>query len=149
MKVTIKGAGTFILLLLAVFFFNRPIWAQGQEIIKQVDDAKVGSILSGLGIEYEKLHDGAFRFQLRGYQTIMFHETTRLQLYAGFLVKAPLTKVNEWNMTRQFSRAYLDPEGDVVIESDLDLVGGVTRVNIEEFFRTFRLSVSHYAEFFK
>ena len=50
-----------------------------------------------------------------------------LQLYAAFSVddKIPLGKVNQWNSSYRFGRVYLDDELDPVIESDLDLSGGV------------------------
>lgn len=49
-----------------------------------------------------------------------------LNFYAGFLSKPDLGTINTWNRDKRFSRAYLDAEGDAVIEMDLDLVQGVT-----------------------
>jgi hypothetical protein len=50
-----------------------------------------------------------------------------LQLYAAFSVddKISLSKVNNWNLNYRFGRVYLDDELDPVLESDLDLSGGV------------------------
>lgn len=49
---------------------------------------------------------------------------------------ATLQKVNRWNQTKRYSRAYLDEDGDPVLELDLDLVGGATKARIIDYFRT-------------
>jgi hypothetical protein len=36
----------------------------------------------------------------------------------------PLERINEWNRSQRFGRAYLDKDGDPVIEMDLDLDDG-------------------------
>lgn len=41
--------------------------------------------------------------------------------------------VNDWNAQQRWSRAYLDHDGDPVLESDLSLHGGVTRENVRIF----------------
>lgn len=51
-----------------------------------------------------------------------------LQLYAGFAMKQKPTwaMINEWNQEYRYGRAYLDSEGDPVLEADLSLEGGIT-----------------------
>ncbi|MEP6785411.1 MAG: YbjN domain-containing protein [Sphingomonadales bacterium] len=45
--------------------------------------------------------------------------------YAGWSGgKATQDQINEWNMNRRFSRAYIDKDGDPVIEFDVDLDDG-------------------------
>ncbi len=50
-----------------------------------------------------------------------------LQLHAGFSTegKVSLVSVNDWNYGYRFAKVYLSGELDPVIESDLDLAGGV------------------------
>ena len=70
-----------------------------------------------------------------------------IQAYAGFEAPgAGLAEVNRWNRERRYSRAYIDDEGDPVIELDLDLVGGVSRERIADFIRTVRVSVTAFAD---
>lgn len=46
-------------------------------------------------------------------------------LYAGWSGgKATSEQINEWNKNRRFSRAYIDKDGDPVIEFDIDLDDG-------------------------
>ena len=45
--------------------------------------------------------------------------------YAGWTgTKATLGDMNEWNKNKRFSRAYIDKDGDPVIELDVDLDDG-------------------------
>lgn len=55
---------------------------------------------------------------------------------------ATLETVNEWNRTKRYSRAYLDSDGDPVLEAEQDLEGSVTLDRLKDFIRTFNLSLS-------
>ena len=50
-----------------------------------------------------------------------------LNFYLGFLdIKPTLEVINDWNLNKRFSRAYLDQDQDACVEMDLDLVEGVS-----------------------
>lgn len=51
--------------------------------------------------------------------------------------RATLRDINDWNGTKLFSRAYLDDDGDPVLELDVDLAGGVTVARLRDAVRTF------------
>ena len=59
-----------------------------------------------------------------------------IQFYAGFKTdgNAPsLSRINEWNREKRFGRAYIDAEGDPVVEMDVDLDdGGMSRLLFED-----------------
>lgn len=55
-----------------------------------------------------------------------------------FDLDVPLSMANDWNSGHLYSRAYVDDEGDIVLESDLDLAGGVTEERIVDHVRTWR-----------
>jgi hypothetical protein len=68
--------------------------------------------------------------------TVFFYNCTKnrdcatVQFHSGYKVKTPVTleRINEWNRTQRFGRAYLDKEGDPIIEMDVDLDdGGLSR----------------------
>jgi hypothetical protein len=89
--------------------------------------------------------------KIEGYKTLLLiaddHES--LQAYAAFKSdKATLHNINEWNKTKRYSRAYIDKDGDPVIELDLDLVGGVQKERIIDFVRTVVISVPAFAKEF-
>jgi len=123
--------------------------SEGSGVITTLSPKAAEQILKGMGFEVEQPKEGVFVFPLAGYKALLFlsKNRTSLQLYAGFKKKASVAKVNEWNKSKRFSRAYIDDEGDPVIESDLDLEGGSTVGAIQEFIRTFRLSVDAYVSF--
>ncbi len=52
--------------------------------------------------------------------------------------------MTEWNRTKLFSTAYIDTDGDAVLESDLDLEGGVTPDRVKNFFTTFDSSLEQF-----
>ncbi|MGC2855400.1 YbjN domain-containing protein [Novispirillum sp. DQ9] len=56
--------------------------------------------------------------------------------------KATMARVNTWNKTKMYSRAYLDDDGDPVLEAEQDLVGGVTEERLKDFIKTFGVSLS-------
>jgi hypothetical protein len=57
---------------------------------------------------------------------------------------ATLEKVNQWNASKRFSRAYIDDDGDPVIELDLDLEGGITMARVDDFIDTVLVSVASF-----
>lgn len=71
-----------------------------------------------------------------------------LNFYAGFL-EAKLTpdQLNSWNATKRFGRAYADPDGDAVVEMDVNLEGGVSRNNITSVFGIWRLMLDQFTSY--
>jgi hypothetical protein len=93
--------------------------------------------------------DSFFTFRAEGYKVVVFvNNPTSILLYNAFTDLNPtLTTVNEWNQNTSFSRAYIDKEGNAVLESDLIFTGGVTHENVEVFVKTFRDSLARWARF--
>jgi hypothetical protein len=91
-----------------------------------------------------------FQLELGEYKAIIFvYGSTRnepsfssLQLFAVFTTDRDradvMTDVNQWNIGRRFSCAYMDQDGDYAIKSDLDLEGGVSTAGIRVFIETYR-----------
>lgn len=94
-----------------------------------------------------------FHLRLAGLRAVLFLQDCRegscesLLLYAGFSTDNPpsLERVNEWNREKRFSRAYLDEEGDPVLEADLDLAGGVADGAIRAFLDLFEENLRAFA----
>lgn len=64
-----------------------------------------------------------------------------LQFYMGYndAKSTTLERINEWNMTRRFTRAYRDESSDPVMEMDVDTdLGGVSRQWFQEQISTWR-----------
>ncbi len=60
----------------------------------------------------------------------------------GFLIKPTSDIINQWNKSKRFTRAYLDDEGDAIIEMDIILKGGISEANLSEIFSYWRLSLA-------
>jgi hypothetical protein len=71
-----------------------------------------------------------------------------INFYLGFLnVQPSLERINEWNYTHRFGRAYLDSENDACIEMDLDLVSAVSPEYMRSTFQLWSLVVTEFADF--
>jgi hypothetical protein len=62
-------------------------------------------------------------------------------LIATWRTKTTLQRVNEWNSTTKWSKAWLNDDGEPVLECDLDLSGGVTASSLVSYFQVFQASV--------
>lgn len=110
------------------------------ELMSMVRDEGFGSV--------ETRDDKTFTTKMEGYRVAFFilSEGESVQAYSGRTgTKATLASVNSWNRDKRYSRAYIDDDGDPVLELDLDLAGGVTGERIKDFITTVRMSVSMFA----
>ncbi|MCJ8159487.1 YbjN domain-containing protein [Sphingomonas sp. LaA6.9] len=75
---------------------------------------------------------------------------TTIQFYTGFkdVKNVSLDKINEWNSTRRFARAYVDRDGDPVIEMDVDMdFAGIPRENFYANLDIFIASIPKFRDF--
>ncbi len=61
----------------------------------------------------------------------------QLYNYVRFPNGPDFERTNDWNRQYRFSNAYIDADGDAVLESDLDLDGGIALKRVAEFIETF------------
>ena len=148
-------------LLAVILAFSRAV-AQGQtpvqapKVVTSLTLEEMEAILKEAGYRYERVKKDAelfFLLRLGGLKAGLFLMDCKegrcgsLQLYAGFNMEKPPTLewINAWNREKRFSRAYLDKDGYPVLESELDLEGGVTQRAIISFLETFEISLSRFA----
>lgn len=133
----------------AVTFLSQPANAQNASqasVINNASSKLIESLLDTLSIRYKEVGNGAYGFTVKGYKVILFNKGDDIQLYAAFSGKrVTLNRINEWNREKRFSRAYLDKEGDAVIEADLDFEGGVTGETLLRFIAMFVQSVESFS----
>ncbi|RJF85339.1 YbjN domain-containing protein [Sphingomonas cavernae] len=75
---------------------------------------------------------------------------TTIQFYTGFkgVGAVPLERINEWNSSRRFARAYVDKDGDPVIEMDVDMdFDGIPRENFYANLEIFIASIPKFRAF--
>jgi putative sensory transduction regulator len=70
-----------------------------------------------------------------------------LNFYLGFLdLKPTLEVINDWNLNKRFSRAYLDQDQDACVEMDLDMVKGVNAEYLDSQIGLWTLVVGQFAD---
>ena len=124
--------------------------AAAQEIMSSVSAKHMESILSSMGLDFEKKSDTSWRVDLDGKKVllIMANDNTDAQLYIGFGdTQVNAKQMNEWNADHRFGRAYADDDGNPVLESDLDFAGGVTDDIIKAWIKLYGAQVKSYIKF--
>lgn len=114
-----------------------------EKVVSQITKQEVLRLLLREGYAASLDKAGEVVWKMDGFTALMFvpEERTSLQYSIVFTEgKWKLETVNRWNRDRRYSRSYLDKDGDLHLELDLDLVGGVTEARILDFFRTCLLS---------
>ena len=148
LKSMLSGAG----LALALSFS-----AQAQGVVTGADTEEILNIARGYGsatLATQSNGDPQINGKINGltYQ-VFFRNCTNnancedLNFYLGFLdLKPTLEVINDWNSTKRFSRAYLDPDKDACVEMDLDLVKGVSAEYLDSQFGVWNLILTQFAE---
>jgi hypothetical protein len=111
-----------------------------------LDEAK--AVLEGSGYRIDKVDaDGDILFLMDGRKVYwIFYGEANDSVQIRFAwqrdgTSATEDRINEWNRTKRYSKAYFDHDGDPVLELDLDLAGGVTMARIKDFLYTAQVSV--------
>lgn len=121
---------------------------EAPEVFEKMSASRIERIMKDFGLEFKELDNGTYVFEVDGLKMVIFNKEDTLQLYAGFSgQKVTLSKINEWNRTKRFAKAYLDKRDDPVIESDLELTGGTTTQNVKEWMKTFVVALKAYKKF--
>ncbi len=103
---------------------------EGYRSIKKTDPGELQIKIGGKDLYFLNLADGS------------------LQAYYGISGAAIRCEdINTWNRTKRLSHAYLDEEGDPMIEANLIANGGISKKNITEFFGIFTESVDLFRQF--
>ena len=65
-------------------------------------------------------------FQIFFYNCTDHKACATVQFHSGYKVSSPvsLERINEWNRSQRFGRAFLDKENDPILEMDVDLDDG-------------------------
>lgn len=65
-------------------------------------------------------------YQIFFYNCTEHKECATVQFHSGYDLSTPipLERINEWNRSKRFGRAYLDKENDPILEMDVDLDDG-------------------------
>lgn len=118
------------------------------ENISRITDAELMTVLKEEGYAPSLVKPGLILVKMAGIKVLflVWEDNESIQAYAGFESDdSSLKRINEWNRKRRLSRAYVDDDGDAVIELDLDLAGGVSKERLLDFISTTEVSVLAFA----
>ena len=89
------------------------------------------------------------KFVLLFYNCTRGKECKTIQYFTGYTDPVvSFERINEWNKTHRFGRAYIDHEGDPVVEMDVDLDhGGLSRTLFLDNLDTWIAIVGAFGEF--
>lgn len=115
--------------------------AQGLSVVTKTDTDGDPVLESALG-ENQK-------FSVFFYNCTEHRNCQTMQFYAGFSESdADAARLNDWNRSKRFGRAYIDKAGDPAIEMDIDLFGaGMSRELFEDNFQFWRILMGEFSKF--
>lgn len=134
--------------------------ARAAEVV--ADPLIIADVMSGAGyaaqLDTSGSGDPIIRSNVSGYNFIVyFYDCTNnaacktIQFSAAFDPgeRAPsFEKINNWNKSRRFGRAFVDSQGDPTVQMDIDLEdGGMSSALFVDNLEYWQLTVSEYARF--
>lgn len=138
------------LLLSALFLLTASVTpAQASNVIETISAQRVVELLGQAGFTGAEIDsDQDVLVNMQGYRVLILvgsYQGKNLSMkFALAGTKANHQIVNQFDLEKRFGRAYLDGDGDPVLESDLDLEGGVTEARVLDYFRTYNQLMVHF-----
>lgn len=136
-----SSIATFAVLLLAATLAN----AQEAKVITQLTAEQTEAFLKKQGIEFKKIETKTpgtyfYDYQRNSFNIRLYHYDGKDLMLDAVFPKTTLEKLNGWNVKAKFTRACSnrDAKGEfTTLESNIDLVGGVTEGALKQFMNTF------------
>lgn len=91
--------------------------------------------------------DGKLIWKIEGYRAILHVGENGSNILFRVSIQnsdATLKTVNKWNMDMSYSRSYIDDDGDVNLELDIDLDGGIGHARLLDYLKTCRVSFTRW-----
>lgn len=135
----------FMTVCFLIFASASIVHAQENRVIERLSSEKMKSLLQSEGFtDIEITSNDDLIVKMQGFRIAIFvrgGDYSRIKYF--FITDANMTlrDVNDWNREKTFTKAYLDNDGDLVLEMDVDLYGGVTIARIKDSIRTYNMSL--------
>jgi len=124
--------------------------AGGSTLVRQVSVGDLADVARELGYtDVQQRSNNSMTYRSFGHIMACYVERNgdlRL-VYAVRKRGISVQQVNTWNRDRRLSRAFIDKDGDPVLETDLLSEAGMTRGQILSTFRTFDTSVKEFRKY--
>jgi len=132
--------------LLVLGLIAARVQAQDAKVYSALTAEQLESTLKGCNIEFKKIADKKantffYDYKAKTFNLRLYYEGGQQLVLDTLFAAMPLEKVNDWNLGAKFCRAGLgkDDKGGsyTVVESHLNLKGGLTEGAIKEYLKTF------------
>ncbi|MFB9069157.1 YbjN domain-containing protein [Pseudofulvimonas gallinarii] len=138
-----------LLLSLLLVFGLSATPARAADVIETISAQRVVDLLGQAGFVGAEIDaDEDVLVNMQGYRVLILVGTYKgknlSMRFALAGTKATHETVNQFDTEKRFGRAYLDRDGDPVLEADLDLEGGVTEARVVDYFRTYNQLMVHF-----
>ena len=146
--------------LIAIVFFNiillQPATLNASELIKSNNIDEIVKIARNYGSATKtvqpngnpkiigKIDNIPFSIRFRNCKSV--EQCQDMNFRVGFMIKPSLDVINEWNRNKRFSKAYLDETGDVILEWDIIIYGGLTSENLDKNLSYWRLTLTQFTK---
>jgi 6-phosphogluconolactonase (cycloisomerase 2 family) len=111
------------------------------EMIDRLTIAMTEKILGYVSSSYKEIGNRTYVFVIDDVKVLLVNNGSSLQFRASFNGDHSLSKANEWNEMKRFTRCYVESDGSIVLEADYSFEGGVTLENVANFFGLFKASL--------
>ncbi|MFN6272233.1 MAG: YbjN domain-containing protein [Microcystis sp.] len=98
-------------------------------------------ILGYVSSSYKEIGNRTYVFVIDDVKVLLVNNGSSLQFRANFNGDHSLSKANEWNETKRFTRCYVESDGSIVLEADYSFDGGFTIENLVNFLEIFKVSL--------
>lgn len=145
-------------LIVGTLFLLTPS-ASGQELIDTMSNRDVGRLLKDMGFDdvaSVDINDDLTGFDVEtpdyAFSIYNYRASHDLSLWMYIVndegaTQASLQKVNDWNRDGRWSKAYIDGDGDWVLESDFDIEPGATEEQVKAWILLWMTRVEAFIEF--
>jgi Putative bacterial sensory transduction regulator len=151
MRPLLHGSLVLAVLLAAV----SPGKAEDDKIFKTMTPEQTEAFLAKMEIDFKKAESKApgtfmYDFKRKSFTMRLYHFDGKDLMVDAVFPAMTLDRVNDWNLKAKFSRATLQKDARglfVTLESNLDLVGGVTEGALKQFILSFDDEVRLFAKY--
>lgn len=121
--------------------------AQDTRVVQTLTSAQMKSLLHDQGFpDVEVDSDDDLIVRMQGLTVIVFVRGNNYSnikyVFSLSGASATMRDLNDWNSTRNFTKTYLNNDGDPALEMDVNLRGGVTIERIKNSIRTYDFSLA-------
>jgi hypothetical protein len=148
-----------VVLAASAIMLMSPPAARAQDVIKNITQAQFADILKNAGYRAEIVPANPRPFVRTGIGghtvVVVFFDCKdacgSFQFFANFKQAAKFTPalVARWNVERRYAKTYLNKDGDLRLEYDVDLTGGVSAGYIKQVTLSFEKLLANLDEFVK